>query len=260
MSWETLFRSDDQAWRTPHWLFEQLHAVCAFDLDAAAHPDNALCEQYLTEEEDALSLDEWPGERIWLNPPYGRQVGKFVAKAKEQAEVYGKMVAGPCVGRQCNLPYPGSAQVPQGHRGEGRGASPVSSPGLQPTWSRGCVVLPIRPDQARGVERTAQEARSLPRIGGRRRVAVRKPASPFENKAGATNLFRHLSPTAPALRRACSKALDDLEITRASRALVFVYRHCPAYVVRPILTITAWLGAPVPPVPAVVVQAITTPS
>jgi len=93
VSWETLFRSDDQAWRTPRWLFEQIHTVCAFDLDAAAHPDNALCvSKYLTEEDDALSIEEWPGESVWLNPPYGRQVGKFVAKAREQAEVYGKTV------------------------------------------------------------------------------------------------------------------------------------------------------------------------
>lgn len=90
--WKTLFSSDDQAWRTPRWLFDELDSVCAFDLDAAAHPDNALCESYLTEEEDALSIEEWPGERVWLNPPYGRQVGRFVAEAREQAEVYGKTV------------------------------------------------------------------------------------------------------------------------------------------------------------------------
>ena len=90
--WKTLFRSDDQAWRTPRWLFEELNELCDFDLDAAAHRDNALCEQYLTEEDNALGLMEWPGERIWLNPPYGRDVGKFVAEAREQSEIYGKTV------------------------------------------------------------------------------------------------------------------------------------------------------------------------
>ena len=92
MSWETLFRSDDQAWRTPRWLFDELNELCAFDLDAAAHPDNALCKQYLTEEDDALETMVWPGDRVWLNPPYGRQVGKFVAEAKEQSQLYGKTV------------------------------------------------------------------------------------------------------------------------------------------------------------------------
>jgi len=92
-AWRTLFRSEDQAWRTPAWLFDELDSVCDFELDASAHPDNALCTEYLTEEDDALARDSWPGERIWLNPPYGRQVGLFVSKAWEQSELYGKRVA-----------------------------------------------------------------------------------------------------------------------------------------------------------------------
>jgi phage N-6-adenine-methyltransferase len=87
-----LYSSKHQAWRTPSWLIRFLNEVYDFDLDAAASSDNALCERYLTEADDSLSVEEWPGDRIWLNPPYGRDVGKFVAKASEQARVYGKTV------------------------------------------------------------------------------------------------------------------------------------------------------------------------
>lgn len=73
-------------------MFNELNELCDFDLDAAAHPDNTLCGNYLTEVDDTLSIEEWPGERIWLNPPYGRDVGKFVAEAREQSETYGKRV------------------------------------------------------------------------------------------------------------------------------------------------------------------------
>jgi phage N-6-adenine-methyltransferase len=41
-----------------------------FTLDAAASPDNALCERYYTAEDDALT-QEPEGEVIWCNPPYG---------------------------------------------------------------------------------------------------------------------------------------------------------------------------------------------
>jgi len=88
-----LFSSKDQTWRTPLPLFRMFDEVFDFDLDAAATDESALCERFLTEREDALSLDEWPGDRVWLNPPYGRQVGSFVCKAKEQAREHGKTVA-----------------------------------------------------------------------------------------------------------------------------------------------------------------------
>lgn len=56
-------------WRTPLWLFDRLNAEFRFDLDAAASPDDALCDRYLT---NALGPDPWPGRRIWVNPPYSR--------------------------------------------------------------------------------------------------------------------------------------------------------------------------------------------
>ena len=39
---------------------------------------------------NALAVD-WPGQRVWLNPPYGRGVGKWLEKAYREART-GKIV------------------------------------------------------------------------------------------------------------------------------------------------------------------------
>ena len=63
--------------RTPQWLFEALNAEFKFCLDAAALPETALCERFITPQIDSLKVD-W-GDFIsplvrnpfaWLNPPY----------------------------------------------------------------------------------------------------------------------------------------------------------------------------------------------
>jgi phage N-6-adenine-methyltransferase len=86
---DTLYSSKHQAWETPGWLFDRLDALFDFDLDAAASTGNARCEHYI--EEDSLEYAEWPGRSVWLNPPYGRGIDKWVKKAMEQAEL-GKRV------------------------------------------------------------------------------------------------------------------------------------------------------------------------
>ena len=91
--WETLFSSVDHGWRTPPELFEQINQVCCFDLDGAASPENALCPYYMSKEDSALSPGRvWPGERVWVNPPYGKATGRFVAAAREQARKHSKLV------------------------------------------------------------------------------------------------------------------------------------------------------------------------
>lgn len=55
-----------------------------FDLDAAASSSNAVASKYFTKDDDALSQD-WFG-RVWLNPPYGRQIVDWVEKCAEQIQ------------------------------------------------------------------------------------------------------------------------------------------------------------------------------
>ena len=84
---QSLFQSDKQDWQTPPSVFEPLHREFGFTIDAAASSENALLPRYWNEENDAIKQD-WSGERIWCNPPYGRYQREFIRKAAEmQADV-----------------------------------------------------------------------------------------------------------------------------------------------------------------------------
>jgi phage N-6-adenine-methyltransferase len=80
---KVLHSSASTEWATPQDLFDQLQDEFKFDLDAAASPDNAKCETYFTKEDNGLSLP-WSAYRVWLNPPYGREIGRWVEKACEE--------------------------------------------------------------------------------------------------------------------------------------------------------------------------------
>ena len=78
------FSSKTCVWETPWDFFQKLDAEFRFDLDVCALPENAKCERYFTPEVDGLCQD-WRGV-CWMNPPYGREIGKWVAKAFESAK------------------------------------------------------------------------------------------------------------------------------------------------------------------------------
>jgi site-specific DNA-methyltransferase (adenine-specific) len=73
---------DFERWQTPPEIFEPLMEEFDFQVDAAADSVTKRCERFLT---DALGPADWPGERIWLNPPYGRKLEPFVRRAAEEA-------------------------------------------------------------------------------------------------------------------------------------------------------------------------------
>ncbi len=70
-------------WATPQNLFDQLDREFHFTLDVCADSSNHKCERYFTVEDDGLS-QEWTG-RCFMNPPYGRSIGKWVKKAYDSA-------------------------------------------------------------------------------------------------------------------------------------------------------------------------------
>lgn len=76
-----MFTSTTDEWETPQDLFDALDIVFHFTLDVCATADNAKCERYYTKEEDGLN-QKWDGV-CWMNPPYGREIGKWVKKAYE---------------------------------------------------------------------------------------------------------------------------------------------------------------------------------
>ena len=79
-----LMSSDKDCWETPQALFDELDAEFHFTLDAAASDTNTKCKQYFTKEQDALTRS-WFGN-VFVNPPYGRMLPRFVAKALNEAK------------------------------------------------------------------------------------------------------------------------------------------------------------------------------
>jgi len=74
-----LFSTGTVDWETPWHLFNRLNQIYNFNLDACATATNAKVSCYYTPEMDALTLP-WIGS-IWMNPPYGREIYKWVRKA-----------------------------------------------------------------------------------------------------------------------------------------------------------------------------------
>ena len=94
---ETAYKSSkDDKWTTPIHLYDQLNAEFRFGLDAAAMKDSTLVADnwYGPDHPDetrrdafkrnwAIDSEYWP---VWLNPPYGRTIGEWMAKAHNESK------------------------------------------------------------------------------------------------------------------------------------------------------------------------------
>ncbi|WP_243115148.1 phage N-6-adenine-methyltransferase [Intestinibacillus sp. Marseille-P6563] len=76
MNSEVMFSSKTDMWETPQDFFDALDQEFHFTLDVCATPENAKCERYYTPDDDGLS-QPWNGV-VWCNPPYGREIGRWV--------------------------------------------------------------------------------------------------------------------------------------------------------------------------------------
>ena len=79
-----MFTSNSGEWETPQWLFDMLNEEFHFNLDVCATKENAKCKVYFDIETDGLK-QEWHGT-CWMNPPYGREIGKWIKKAYEESQ------------------------------------------------------------------------------------------------------------------------------------------------------------------------------
>lgn len=74
-------------WCTPQDFFDALNKEFNFVLDAAATDKTKKCRLYYTPEMDGLAQSWDCGGAVFCNPPYGREIGKWVQKAyKETAQ------------------------------------------------------------------------------------------------------------------------------------------------------------------------------
>lgn len=103
-TWKTLFSSATDKWETPQWFFDKLNAKYGpFDLDVCASAENTKCLEWYGSGGGATYHDglevAWSGvihtprgtvsgrwlPKCWMNPPYGREIGKWVKKAYEES-------------------------------------------------------------------------------------------------------------------------------------------------------------------------------
>ena len=74
-----LFSSVKMDWATPQAFFDALDAEFHFTLDPCASPGNAKCGKFYTIADNGLEQD-WAGETVFCNPPYGRAIYDWVFK------------------------------------------------------------------------------------------------------------------------------------------------------------------------------------
>ena len=78
---KAMFSSATDEWSTPQDFFERYNSLYAFEVDVCANSNNAKCDSFYDKSKDGLA-QEWTG-KCWMNPPYGREIGKWVKKAAE---------------------------------------------------------------------------------------------------------------------------------------------------------------------------------
>ncbi|TQV76643.1 hypothetical protein FLL45_01405 [Aliikangiella marina] len=80
-----LTKEQRDCWRTPKWMFNWLNSMYDFDVDLAADEENSFCKDFLSTEQDSLSV-EW--SKYWdvgfLNPPYSAPTPWIKQIIKEQ--------------------------------------------------------------------------------------------------------------------------------------------------------------------------------
>lgn len=79
MNTDVMFSSLTDQWATPIDFFTKLNNEFNFTLDPCADEINHKCEKYYTKETNGL-LQSWEGERVFCNPPYGREIFNWVEK------------------------------------------------------------------------------------------------------------------------------------------------------------------------------------
>ena len=86
----SLLSSAKYDYGTPQGLFDCLNARLRFGVDLAAQSHNTKCRKFIGPDRDSLgvnwaevALESGSSATAWLNPPYGRQLPKFVRHAVE---------------------------------------------------------------------------------------------------------------------------------------------------------------------------------
>lgn len=82
---KALLSSKNMNWCTPNDFFNELNKEFNFSLDAAATDKTAKCDKYYTPETNGLESSWDCGGAVFCNPPYGREISRWVKKAFEES-------------------------------------------------------------------------------------------------------------------------------------------------------------------------------
>ena len=86
-----LFTSRTDEWATPTATFAELDAEFHFTLDPCATVENHKCPLFFTKEQDGLRQN-WGGQIVFCNPPYGKAIKDWVRKCSEESKKPGTLV------------------------------------------------------------------------------------------------------------------------------------------------------------------------
>ena len=87
------FSSKRGDWETPFELFSRYNDKYNFSIDVCAHVRNTKCKRYWDISDDGLTQN-WEQEVCWMNPPYGREIGKWIEKAYTSTRYHNSVVVG----------------------------------------------------------------------------------------------------------------------------------------------------------------------
>jgi len=79
------FSSKVQTWETPQEFYDKLNEEFSFTLDPCCSEVTAKCDNYFTEDDDGL-VQDWSNDVVFMNPPYGREIKKWIKKAYEESQ------------------------------------------------------------------------------------------------------------------------------------------------------------------------------
>ena len=84
MNRKVMFSSLRQDWATPKDIFNKLDQEFHFTLDPCCSEKTAKCNKFYTIKEDGLKRN-WAGERVFVNPPLGREQAAWIKKGYDES-------------------------------------------------------------------------------------------------------------------------------------------------------------------------------
>jgi phage N-6-adenine-methyltransferase len=83
---DVMFSSKSNDWATPQHFFDYLEDKFGpFTLDPCSNESNYKVRNHYTEKDDGLNKD-WSGNKVFMNPPYGRAIKDWIKKAYEEGQ------------------------------------------------------------------------------------------------------------------------------------------------------------------------------